>query len=616
MAPSTHQRRATDCCRRGGLHRPDGAPNEQARAAVASGGQPPAQTLQTWGGQRHNCRCRGGALMATGSCSTEGKLHPASQIDSSKKNCFIMIGEGRVTCNLWTLDNAQDMIDTLMQQNRTFAQELEDQITRSQVMEEMLAKARDDMAEQARKIRDLKEQLCEKEDTLQMTEQQMAMVFNKFEASAQEKFRGLLALRSQVEELKQTLQESLQQLEVKGDEQRKNAEVESLRNELRMLKEENSRLLTLYTSTVDDNAFLKDSFTQIQTEINRLQGQLGLGRQMRVGSHPQLQPQRQDVRDPENQPSPEASSWVTVNPKESDLPSPRRQQGRQHRTDSTLQHKPGKVPSGPDRLEGPLPPQTFSYPPYSEGTIFSDSQPSPERNSARLLNPSKEYGALQRHLSEAQILTKEMDQYVQDCFQVRQEADSVTRGMIEYLVQQNRAFARELQEQRMRGQEMEDMLAEAHEYKAILMSNSQSAVEELRASIRTKDELIEELSGNYIALREENSCLQALYSSVVEENRRLKDFFSQSQTEIKRLRVEQDFQRQMLTDSQPQLQPIRTELQDQREIQPAPKAPTLVSTDRKKPGHPFMRLRQAKHQQHPAVQTGATATEEASTPEG
>ncbi|KAJ8407660.1 hypothetical protein AAFF_G00275170 [Aldrovandia affinis] len=69
-----------------------------------------------------------------------------------------------------------NVIDTLVQENRAFADELEEQIVRGQVMEKMLAKAQKIMSTNAQEIQDLKHQLSLKEGNLDKAEMEISMM--------------------------------------------------------------------------------------------------------------------------------------------------------------------------------------------------------------------------------------------------------------------------------------------------------------------------------------------------------------------------------------------------------------------------------------------------------
>ncbi|XP_035275088.1 uncharacterized protein LOC118228021 isoform X1 [Anguilla anguilla] len=148
----------------------------------------------------------------------------------------------------------------------------------------------------------------------------------------------------------------------------------------------------------------------------------------------------------------------------------------------------------------------------------------------------------------------EMDTCIQDSFQSRLQEDSLTRAVIESLMQQNRAIGQELEVQMTRVREMEVMLAEAYEQKAAAVSKSQTAMEELQDFIRGRDKLLKELSEDYSLLKEEKGRLQSFFCDDEQENAALNKSFHQSQPQINKMQGElKDHQRHQRTSSQSKL---------------------------------------------------------------
>ncbi|KAJ8335719.1 hypothetical protein SKAU_G00390610 [Synaphobranchus kaupii] len=69
-----------------------------------------------------------------------------------------------------------DVINTLVQENRAFAEELEEQIVRGQLVENMLGNAQKVMTENTQEIHDLKRQLSLKEGVLHQAEIEISMM--------------------------------------------------------------------------------------------------------------------------------------------------------------------------------------------------------------------------------------------------------------------------------------------------------------------------------------------------------------------------------------------------------------------------------------------------------
>ncbi|XP_061101816.1 uncharacterized protein LOC133130881 [Conger conger] len=152
--------------------------------------------------------------------------------------------------------------------------------------------------------------------------------------------------------------------------------------------------------------------------------------------------------------------------------------------------------------------------------------------------PAREHSALQRHISEAQTLIMEVDTCIQDSFQTRVQEDVLTRAVIESLMQQNQAVAQELDLQTARVHELEVMLADAYEQKAVAVSESQTAMEELQDFIRGRDKLLKELSEDYSQLREEKIHLQSFFCDDGHGTAVLKKSFHQSHPQINKMQGE------------------------------------------------------------------------------
>ncbi|KAJ8407661.1 hypothetical protein AAFF_G00275180 [Aldrovandia affinis] len=358
----------------------------------------------------------------------------------------------------------------------------------------------------------------------------------KLEGSAQVKIRGLVTLGSQVEELKQTVKESLQGLGDEHDgEMERDADVLLLKGQIRMLKEERSHLQAICPKAEDGNTLVK-YFSHTQAEINRLQREIQdlQGLQL-TDSRTELQSVHSGLRaQEESQSGTGDSAGFTPSLPESEGHL-RKLQAERLRSASTLQRRAEKQPmSGGNTPEDCL------------SVVSLDSRLSGYHSATRQSYPHAFPGQFGRE-------------------------DSVARAVLDCLVHQNQNLGQELGMQIMRALKMEEMLAVADEQKAIMVSESQLAIEELQDFLSAKDKLLNELTEDCSQLKEEKSRLQNLFYETEQGKKLPKESFHQTQPEINKLKGErQDFQRKRLTNSHPELQSLHMERKAHEESQPRP----------------------------------------------
>ncbi|KAJ8335718.1 hypothetical protein SKAU_G00390600 [Synaphobranchus kaupii] len=407
-----------------------------------------------------------------------------------------------------------------------------------------------------------------------------------FEGSPQDKMRSLVTPDSQADELKRVSPQGPE--EEKDKDRERDAQLDSLKYEISELRVENQSLQTLFMNSENGDRLLKESFSQ--TAIIRLQGELQDLQRLPLKDSHRESPHFEVKSLHESQPGPEGS-FISLRP------DSRRSSSS---SASTTQCRAEKQHlSGLSTPEDCMSVRSFA-------SRLSGQRQSDQWSSSQTLAQGREISPLQTHISEAQVLIREMDTCVKDSFRTRLQEDWLIRAVIESLAQQNQAIGQELDVQTSRVSEMEDLLAEAYKQKAVVVSESQTAMEELQDFIRGRDKLLKELSEDYTLLKEEKGRLQSLFCDDGHGSAILKKPFHRSQPQINKMQGElQDLQRQQRTSSQTML---HLGLKAHEERAPVPEDSASVTLDLNECS-PFLAGKLDEQHQNTVVQTGPAAAE-------